>query len=774
MVQISNKSIKEKLIKEMRERALKMDKKNKKKPKEKKEKVEEASEEKKSKKKEEPKEESEEQKKEKERKKKEEELKEKYGVMKEIPKQKIKDGKKTEEVKSKESKDEIASLTDLVLKTEKLDGKLDVVSGYKDDLNDRIAQISEEIGELRSMIMDTDRSFGKIEKSFEEIKEVVGDVEPLRVKKGFEKKEQEIMENRVKIEKIENLVKALEKESKNYRKIMEKIKSFENLVEISEKIDKKIRSIEETKKYSDRTAAKVESIFSEVTDKVNELQKQKEKILRVDELTTEITQMLDEISIKMKDFAKTKEVKDFKEEMKKEIESISESRNRIEEVGKLLKETQLDEKLLEVGEVKSKINNFEKRIENINKKLTDLVDYKTLKKVVKTLEEDYQKIKENRQKIVQLNGSLSSTKEDIKELRKIERRLKNFKNLDQVTSNLEEGLSRINEFKEIPANMTRIKKIVEKQNNVISDIIGNMERVKSIPDINIEELNNIDLSLRFYQLLNILPFLDDKVKLKEYSEEMKSIIKKMKELGSWNPKKEKFMNDLLKISKKISRPADQNELLEKVGKLATWTSRITDKVKERELFERELQQDLENLKESLKNKVDSRDVEDIYILERDLMELTGKFNKLKSVIERQNILVDDVLEKVRRVESEKMVGLKERVDKLNSVVQGQNFVINKLITKVKEKEVKVDKKTIDDLQTTVRFYQLLNMLPYVIEPSRIKAYLVELKDIIEILKSNEKWDSEKERFMKNFLSSLSDNYESRGYEEIGSAYAEIV
>jgi len=149
--------------------------------------------------------------------------------------------------------------------------------------------------------MESDRSFSKIETEFEEIKEVVGDVESLKVKKGFEKKEQEIMENRVKIEKIENLTKALEKEAKNFRKIMEKIKSFDNLVDISKKINDKINSIEDTKKYTDRASAKVETIFSELTDKVNELQNQKEKILKLDELTTEITQMLDEISIKMKD-----------------------------------------------------------------------------------------------------------------------------------------------------------------------------------------------------------------------------------------------------------------------------------------------------------------------------------------------------------------------------------------------------------------------------------------------------------------------------------------
>jgi len=915
---------------------------------------------------------------------KEKKLKEKYGVMKEIPKQKIENEEiwKAEEIESS-PKEEIESMSDLVLKTEKIEGKLDVIGGYRDELNERLSQMSEEIGELRSMIMESDRSFSKVETEFEEIKEVVGDIEPLKVKKGFEKKEQEIMENRVKIEKTENLLKALEKESQNFRKIMEKIKSFDNLADISKKINEKIDSIEDTKKYADRTSAKVENIFSEVTEKVNELQNQKEKIIKLDELTTEITQMLDEISIKMKDFSRTKDFKSFQEEIKNDINKLGENKNKIEEIGKLIKETNIDDKFEKIKQVQENLNEIEKRIKDIstkfknkqstknlykineleksvsgsielldklsknnnqlikqidnqtndiiesrkkleniekkkipeitnylndlNEKISGFVDIESVNEIIKTIEKDYQKINQNKSKIEDVEYITKELSERVNELNKIREKIKGFDKLLETSTKLEKRVSEIDELSELPHKIKKIKQIIEKQNSVISDLIDSIERVKNIPNINIKELNDFNHSLRFYQLLNILPFLKDEVKLKEYSDEMKQIIRKMRESGSWDSKKERFMNDILKTSKKMIRPGNQDEILDKIEKITSWVSNITDEIKEKNETQKQIEQGIENLKVSLRNKVDSTDVEDVYILERELIELTGKFNKLKSLMERQNIVVDDVVERMKEIGSKKidddiikkiqlsnrfyqilntfqyivsqekvknysvelnqiiedmkilriwdkekenfmedmieinkrhnqieeerdervnkikmnlskfiakpdfrdfqkimsdeinrinnslrdkasinnidnlllvdknLSGLTKKVEKLRSVVEKQNFVINNLITKIEEKEVEgIDKKSIKDLQTSVRFYQILNILPYVVEPTRIKTYLLELKDVIEELKSNKKWNDEKEMFMKNFLSSLSDNYKSRGYEEIGTAYAEII
>ncbi len=909
----------------------------------------------------------------------------KYGVMKEIPKQEIEEEKTEKEIGTEESKEEVESLTDLVLKTEKLEGKLDIISGYKEELNERLTQLSEEIGEIRSMAMESDRSFSKLETEFEKIKEVIGDVEPLKIKKDFEKKEEEIMEDRVKIEKLENLVKALEKEAENFRKIMEKIKSFDNLVDISRKINEKIDSIEDTKKYADRTSAKIESIFSEVTEKANELQDQKEKIVKLDELTSEITQMLDEISIKMKDFAQIKDFSQFQEETKEEIKKLAEDKQKIEEIGKLIQETKIDDKfekikelggnleeiekkvkdfsfdieskskqltkntdkineldksvartlqslekmsknnsevikkldnqMNEISEGKKKLENLEKKkipeivdyFNKLNQKMSEFVDIESVDKILRNIEEDHQEITDNKNKIKNIEEIAKKLSGRIDELKEIKEKINKFDELSKISSQLQERISQIGEYSQIPPKIEKIKQIMEKQNAVISDVINSLERVKNIPDINIQELNNIDLSLRFYQILNILPFLEDKVKLKEYSDEMKEIIRVMRESGSWNSKKEKFMEDILQVSKKTYKSTNQDGFLDKVDKLTTWVSSITDEVKNKKEFESQITQDLENIKKSLRDKVDSKDVKDVYILERELMELTGKFNKLKSVMERQNSVVNDLVEKLREsekkevgedeikkiqlsnrfyqilsifpyttsqervksysvelnqtIEDMKILGtwdkekenfmkdmiemnkrlneieeqrdeginevkikltkftdktdfkefqrmmndeikrmneslkdkagikdmdnlllvdknlldLTKKVEKLKSVVEKQNFVINDLISKLQEREVEgIDKKSVKDLKTTVRFYQILNMLPYIIEPTRVKSYLMELKEIVENLKSSKQWNDEKERFMKNFLSSLSDNYKSRGYEEIGTAYAEII
>jgi hypothetical protein len=288
---------------------------------------------------------------------------------------------------------------------------------------------------------------------------------------------------------------------------------------------------------------------------------------------------------------------------------------------------------------------------------------------------------------------------------------------------------------EIKTKIERMKQIIEKQNNVISQVIGRIEKLNN-QNTDVRKLSNFNLSLRFHQLLNILPFLDDREKIKEYSEEMKAIIRKMRESDEWGPEKERFMNDLLRASKKTFAFDSREQILERMKKLEAIILEINKSMRKRTEAEEQMKLEMDDIKNSVDHKLDYNDVEDVYIIEREITDLSNKFNKLRSVVEKQN------------------------------------FVINNLITQLNEKTDDKDIKSLEELDKTVRFYQLLNMLPYIIEPSRVKTYLKELKDLIQEMKSKKQWDIEKEKFMKNFLSSLADNYKSRGYEEIGAAYVE--
>lgn len=297
----------------------------------------------------------------------EKELIKRYGVTKDIPKRKA-----AEEISKESVKEETGEvkMSDLVLRLEKLNGKMDMVDRSRNDMNDRLTHLAEEIGELRTMMMERERTSDKVKSEFEIVKETVTDLRPERLKKTFEKTERDILENKAHIETIQTLLRALAEESKKVRRLMKRIKSFENLVDISYEMERKIARINEVRNYADIVVAKVENIFSELNEKVSQLENQRRKIDKLDELTIEITKMLDEVSVKMTKFVTEKDLKDFKKSLEEDLLKLPKGKTQAVQVtgDQWVKDsiTQLESR---IAKIKSVVESQNQIINNIIDKL---------------------------------------------------------------------------------------------------------------------------------------------------------------------------------------------------------------------------------------------------------------------------------------------------------------------------------------------------------------------------------------------------------------------
>jgi methyl-accepting chemotaxis protein len=241
-------------------------------------------------------------------------LKERYGVIEEIPEREL------EETRPKFYRGEIreASLPELLLRIEKIEGKLVVLGDFKRGMDERLSTFSESIGELRSALLEKEKVLSKMEKDVQTVLDTVSGIEPEKIRKLFSKRDAEIEEIRAEIEKINAMVKEIQKQLKDFFEAMEKIKSIESLILASEKIDKKIEKIEEARLQITKTASKVESIFSELSEKAGQIEKQKNEIEKIRDLSVEIVKTLDELSLKLTKFVKKEEL----EELRKDIEKI--------------------------------------------------------------------------------------------------------------------------------------------------------------------------------------------------------------------------------------------------------------------------------------------------------------------------------------------------------------------------------------------------------------------------------------------------------------------
>ncbi|MCS7134913.1 MAG: hypothetical protein NZ893_00535 [Candidatus Aenigmarchaeota archaeon] len=298
---------------------------------------------------------------------KKEELKARYGVTKEIPVQQVKENEKN--VKTQE-KSEVNSL-DLLLRVEKLEGRFSVFESIKDDINERMARLSEEIGELRSSFLELDRNFTSLEAKIEKTIQVVSEIQPEKFGKELQKKEAEILKLQTDIEALKAIIAVLKRDNQSLRVILEKIKSLDNLISMYNKLNEKIQMIDDAKMYVDRLAGKTETIFTEMESKIKDVENMKAKVQKLDDLTVDLVKMLDSISLKVPKLIEKDGAQKLIEEMvKKNMQELN--KNYLVELKTIIEQTKVDAKKEIEAEKQKLVNTTSEIVMLINSLKTSL------------------------------------------------------------------------------------------------------------------------------------------------------------------------------------------------------------------------------------------------------------------------------------------------------------------------------------------------------------------------------------------------------------------
>lgn len=218
-------------------------------------------------------------------------------------------------------------VAELVLKLEKVEGRLEATEQARVDMADRLQRMSEQIGELRTIALERERTMGVLEADFELIKSVFEEVKPSEIGRELERKEKSITQLGVRVEKVERVLDRFTEEVRAFRETLDRIKGVENLVEMGQKLKEQADRSDEAKKYIDRMAAKVESIFGELSSRLMTLDTTLGKIEGLEEFSRDATKALDEVGTKMKGLAAAEELRNFpsKEEFKQSLAEIRKS-----------------------------------------------------------------------------------------------------------------------------------------------------------------------------------------------------------------------------------------------------------------------------------------------------------------------------------------------------------------------------------------------------------------------------------------------------------------
>ncbi len=138
---------------------------------------------------------------------------------------------------------------------------------------ERFTRLSEQLGEVRGMIVDTNKAMSKIEVAATKAVDLVESVHPEKLMIEVRKQDGKVEALRAQIESNEAIIKDLMAELKKVRDQMSFYKGMEQVVQLNDEVKGELASIKKMEAIIERHADKVETIFLEVEKKFTQLDK---------------------------------------------------------------------------------------------------------------------------------------------------------------------------------------------------------------------------------------------------------------------------------------------------------------------------------------------------------------------------------------------------------------------------------------------------------------------------------------------------------------------
>ena len=173
--------------------------------------------------------------------------------------------------------------------------------------SERFSRVSEQMGELRGMIMDTNKTMSKIEVSATKAIDLVESVQPEKLMIEIRKQEGKAEALKANIESNEAMMRDLMEELKKIRQQMNFYKGIEQVIKLNEEVKGEILEIKKVEAVIERHADKSESIFLDLEKKYAEFDKFQRTVDEVEKTFHAMQGDFDNIKLQLSNKAEKKE-----------------------------------------------------------------------------------------------------------------------------------------------------------------------------------------------------------------------------------------------------------------------------------------------------------------------------------------------------------------------------------------------------------------------------------------------------------------------------------
>jgi len=166
----------------------------------------------------------------------------------------------------------LAQVTKLSTEVDKIKASVEGFAEIRKSFTERFSRISEQIGELRSMILERDKSIQEIELKAIKAYDLVEAVHPEKIMTEVQKQDAKSEALKANLEGNESIMGRVMEELKEAKRKIEFFRGVEEIVKLSEEVKKELIEIKKIESKININADKVETIYSEMRKKYKDIE----------------------------------------------------------------------------------------------------------------------------------------------------------------------------------------------------------------------------------------------------------------------------------------------------------------------------------------------------------------------------------------------------------------------------------------------------------------------------------------------------------------------
>lgn len=236
-----------------------------------------------------------------------------------------------------------SDLVKISTELDRIKASIEALQEVRKSFTERFTRISEQIGELRSMILDRDRTIQEIELKAVKASDLVNSIKPEKLLTEVQKQDVKIEALKANLEGNEAIMDRIMEELREIRNKLKFFSGLKEIVKLSEEVKKELIEIKKVEGTISADSDKVETIYSEIRKKLQDIDTFKSQL---QEIKANIDQNMKDV-----DFLKNKVMglaeKDELEKLTSKVQRYVEALKEIEKKSSLTKDLEELKTLLE-------------------------------------------------------------------------------------------------------------------------------------------------------------------------------------------------------------------------------------------------------------------------------------------------------------------------------------------------------------------------------------------------------------------------------------------